>query len=112
LEFKITQRDHSLGILYEIQKFFGCGRINIDNSKTATMKFVVTNNNDLLYKIIPHFEKYPLKTSKFLNYLDFKRAVVLMNEKLHYKKEGVNLLKEIKSTMNKSRLFKDKFEFC
>lgn len=112
LEFKITQKDYSVEILHEIKNYFGCGRINIDNSKTLTMKYVVTNNSDLINKIIPHFDKYPLKTSKYLNYLDFKTAGYLMYEKNHYKKDGIETLREIKSKMNKSRSFKDKYEYC
>lgn len=112
LEFKITQKNHSQGILYELQKYFKCGRIIIDNRKTETMKFVVTNINDLLTKVIPHFDNYPLITSKCLNYIDFKSAVILMNNKKHFKLEGINELKSIKIKMNKARSFKEKYEFC
>jgi len=63
-------------------------------------------------KVIPHFDKYSLKTSKHLNYLDFKKAVIIMNEKKHYSIEGIKSLKEIKSKMKKSRLFQDKFNYC
>jgi len=112
LEFKITQKNYSLGMLYEIKKYFKCGRIHIDNSKTGTMKYVITNINDLTNKVIPHFDKYNLKTSKFLNYKDFKKAVLLMNEKNHLKKDGIDKLRNIKSYMNKARSFKDKFNYC
>ena len=102
-----------MGILREIKKYFKCGRINIDNRKTETIKFVVSNNNDLIKKkIIPHFDKFPLKTSKHLNYLDFQSVAILMNNKEHYEKEGIEKLKEIKSNMNKSRLFEDKYNYC
>jgi LAGLIDADG DNA endonuclease family protein len=76
------------------------------------MKFVVTSNNELVEKIISHFDMYPLKTSKFLNYLDFKSAVILMKDKKHYNLNGIERLKEIKFKMNKARSFKDKFDFC
>jgi hypothetical protein len=99
-------------MLYELKKYFNCGRISIDNRKTRTMKFVVTSNNELLENVIPHFDMYPLKTSKFLNYLDFKSAVMLMKDKKHYNLNGIEKLKEIKSKMNKARSFKDKFNFC
>ena len=112
LEFKVTQKEDSSGILYELKKYFNCGRISIDNRKTRTMKFVVTSNNELMEKIIPHFELYPLKTSKFLNYLDFKSSVILMKDKKHYNIKGIEKLKEIKSKMNKARSFKNKFNFC
>lgn len=112
LEFKITQRDHSKDILYKIKDYFNCGRINIDNRKTKTMKYVVTNIDDLLNIIIPHFDEYPLLTSKYLNYVDFKNATLLMKDKGHYNLEGINNLKDIKSKMNKSRSFSDKFFYC
>jgi len=76
------------------------------------MKFVITNNDDLINKVIPHFDNYTLKTSKYLNYLDFKSAVIMMSEKKHYSIEGINNLREVKSNMNKFRLFQDKFYYC
>lgn len=112
LEFKVTQKEDSSGMLYELKRYFNCGRISIDNRKTQTMKFVVTSNNDLADKIIPHFDMYPLKTSKVLNYLNFKSAVLFMKDKQHYNLKGIEWLKEIKSKMNKARSFKDKFDFC
>lgn len=112
LEFKVTQKEESSGMLCELKKYFNCGRISIDNRKTQTMKFVVVNNNELIENVIPHFDMYPLKTSKYLNYLDFKSAVMLMKEKKHYDLNGIEKLREIKSKMNKARSFKDKFNFC
>lgn len=112
LEFKITQKNHSVGVLFEIQKFFGCGRICIDNRKSSTMKFVITNVDDLFYKLIPHLDKYSLITSKYLNYIDFKSALILLKNKEHFKYEGIQKLRCIKSTMNKARSFEDKYNFC
>lgn len=37
-EFKVTQKAHSRGILYDLQKFFNCGTVVIDNAKDGTMK--------------------------------------------------------------------------
>ena len=70
LEFKVTQKSHSEGVLYELQEFFGCGNVVIDNRKTDTKKYHVTNINDIINIIIPHFETYPCLTSKFLNFKD------------------------------------------
>jgi hypothetical protein len=112
LEYKITQNSHSVGVLIEIQKFFGCGRINIDNRESDTMKFVITKLDDLSSKLIPHFENYPLVTSKNLNYMDFKSAILLMKNKEHFNSKGINKLRLIKSCMNYSRSFEDKYNFC
>jgi len=112
IEFKVTQKKHSVDMLLMIKNFFNCGRINIDNKKTSTMKFVVTNIDDIINIIIPHFDKYSLRTSKFLNYNDFKSAAILMKNKKHYSKEGIKELINLKSNMNKARSFKEKFDYC
>lgn len=76
------------------------------------MKFVITNVDDLFYKLIPHLDKYSLITSKYLNYIDFKSALILLKNKEHFKYEGIQKLRCIKSTMNKARSFEDKYNFC
>lgn len=68
LEFKVTQKSHSSGILYELQEFFNCGSVVIDNRETDTKKYRVKSLDSILEKIIPHFETYPCLTSKYLNF--------------------------------------------
>jgi hypothetical protein len=51
LEFKVTQKTHSEGILYELKEFFNCGSVVIDNRKTDTKKFHVTSFYHILDKI-------------------------------------------------------------
>jgi ABC-type enterochelin transport system ATPase subunit len=73
---------------------------------------VVTSKVDLFNKVLPHFNKFSLKTSKQLNYLDFKKAVELL---LIDNNANDNIIKEIivlKSKMNKARTFEEKFNFC
>src|SRR5271170_4644750 len=89
LEFKITQKKYSLELLLKVKEFFKCGRISVDNSKTETLKYVVTDINDIISKIIPHFDKYNLKTSKYLNYVDFKEGALLLSNKEHYTLLGI-----------------------
>ena len=76
------------------------------------MKYVVTDINDLITKIIPHFDEYNLKTSKYLNYIDFKEGALLLFEKEHFTLFGISKLRNIKSRMNRARSFEDKFNFC
>jgi hypothetical protein len=99
-------------MLEEVKKFFNCGRISINNRKSGTLKFVITNINDITTKLIPHFEKYPLMTSKYLNYLDFKSAAFILAEKKDYTIDGIEKLRKLKMTMNNNRSFKDKFNYC
>lgn len=73
LEFKVTQKTHSEGVLYELKEYFGCGNVVIDNRKTDTKKFHINSLKLLLEKVIPHFDEYPCLTSKELNYKDWKK---------------------------------------
>lgn len=72
LRLSVTQKAHSVGILYELQSFFGCGLV-IPSSKEC-LRFVVQRKEDIFTKIIPHFNKYPLVTSKELNFKTFTDA--------------------------------------
>jgi len=53
LEFKVTQKNHSEGILLELRDYFGCGTVVIDNRNTETKKYHVTSLSDITTKIIP-----------------------------------------------------------
>ena len=112
LEFKVTQKTHSSGILYELQEFFGCGSVVIDNRKTDTKKYHITALSSILEKIIPHFESYPCLTSKFLNFIDWKQIALIMSKKEHLTIKGIEEIKELISKMNKNRSFEDKYNHC
>lgn len=121
LEFKVVQKTHSLGILLELQEFFSCGTVVIDNRQTDTKKYHVTALNDILEKIIPHFSNYPCLTSKFLNFKDWKEIANLMNNKEHLSmltdtkgvsvSQGLQKIREISNNMNTKRNFIDKYNY-
>ena len=111
LEFKITSHCASNGLLKDLQSFFGVGRINIDNRRDNTMKFVVGSIVDVMNVIIPHFDTYPLQGSKHLNFLAFKEAALLISSGGHRTESGWNQLLALAASMNKGRSFADKFKF-
>jgi hypothetical protein len=109
LRFEITQSNHSKGILLELQKFLGCGYIKADWKDCS--KFIIGNVEDLYEKVIPHFNQYPLKTSKYLNYLAFREVVILVRNKEHILSTGIEKIKSIKENYNKQRSFDVKFDY-
>lgn len=111
LEYKVTQKSHSEGILYEIKDYFGCGNVVIDNRKSDTKKYHIVALSDILNKVIPHFEKYPCVTSKFLNFIDWKKIAFKMAEKEHFTKEGIIEIINIANNMNTKRSFEEKYNF-
>lgn len=109
LRLSVTQKSHSAGVLYELQNFFGCGQV-IPSSKDCH-RFVVQRKEDILTKIIPHFTKYPLVTSKNLNYETFKEAASIVAKGEHLSLMGLNKIIDLKNLMNKNRSFEELFNY-
>lgn len=100
-----------MGILYDLQRFFNCGNLHIDNKKESARKFNVNKLSDIIDIIIPHFDKYPLKTSKRLDFLDFKKVAFMMKDGLHLKKDNEKIILAIKNNMNSRRSFEERWNF-
>lgn len=111
LEFKVVQKTHSMGILLNLQEFFSCGNVVIDNRKTDTKKYNVTALKDIVEKIVPHFNKYPCLTSKFLNFQNWKEISKLMANNEHLSAEGLQKIIAISNNMNTKRNFADKYNY-
>jgi len=70
------------------------------------------DSNEDLNKLIIHLEKYPLLTQKAADFLLFKQAVKLVNNKAHLTVEGLNQIVNIKASMNLglSNMLKSEFD--
>ena len=111
LAYKVTQKTHSAGILYDLQRYFECGNVHIDNRGEDALKFNVTKLDDIIFKIIPHFDSYPLLTSKNLDYQDFRRIAYMMKDGLHLNEEGMTNIITIKENMNSKRSFEERWNY-
>lgn len=87
--------------MQNIAKFLGCGFIH--ESNTQIVNLICKNLIDIEEKIIPFFEKYPLRGTKRLDYTDFHKVFQLMKNKFHLTLEGLNEIKSIKAGMNRGR---------
>jgi hypothetical protein len=83
--------------------FFQCGRIESTYQK-LWFNFVVTNFKDIIDKIIPFFDKYPIQGVKRLDFVNFKQVANLMKNKAHLTKKGLDEIRSIKSKMNSRRI--------
>jgi lysophospholipase L1-like esterase len=104
----VTQKHHSAGILYDLERYYECGNVQIDNRKENAFKFNVNKLDDIINKIIPHFDKYPLLTSKNLDYLDFRKVAYMMKDGLHLNEKGMMEIMSIKDNMNSKRSFEER----
>lgn len=100
-----------MGNLLDLKEYFGCGNICIDNREQKAYKFVITKIDDIIIKVIPHLDQYPLITSKNLDYQDWKKAALMFKAKEHLKEEGLNTILLLKNNMNSLRAFEERWNF-
>lgn len=100
LLFKISQHVRDKELMKSFIDYLDCGAI----SKNSTwIDYTVVSYNDLIFKIVPFFDKYKIIGVKLQDYLDFKRVAELMKTKDHLTILGLEKIKEIKEGMNKER---------
>ena len=106
---QIKQNNYDAAVLNAIKEYFKSGYLkpkynikDIEETKTLYRKTTVYWNRN--YKIISQFiDQYPLYTLKQLDYLDWKRLINLKENKAHLIKQGLILMKYIKTNMNVNR---------
>ena len=83
-------------------KYLDCGQV-LKRGNQLAVDFKVGNFDNIINKIIPFLQKYPLQSVKKKDYLDWFEASVLINNKEHLTAEGLEKIKRLKDGMNKKR---------
>src|SRR3989344_755781 len=97
--FSVSQNEDRAEILFAMQKVFECGFLRRDYSD-KTLKYEVRSLDDLLEKIIPHFEAYPLLSSKQKDFRLFKKVCHLMRKESHRNAKGLATIVSLAFQMN------------
>jgi hypothetical protein len=63
----------------------------------------VSNFTDILETIIPFFDTYVINGDKHIDYINFCKIALLMKDKSHITEDGLNLIRKLKSNMNRIR---------
>ena len=63
----------------------------------------IKNNSDIINKIIPFFNQYPILGVKSLDFADFKKVAGLINNKEHLTESGFSEIIKIVEQMNLDR---------
>jgi LAGLIDADG endonuclease/NADH-Ubiquinone oxidoreductase (complex I), chain 5 N-terminus len=110
LRFQIGLHVKDLNVLYLLQEYLGgIGSIHLARNREIA-NYSVNSIQDINNLII-HLEKYPLLTQKAADFLLFKQAVKLVENKAHLTVEGLNQIVNIKASMNLGLSERLKFEF-
>ena len=101
LTFTIKMLKNEAELLNMIKSFFACG--NLYHHKDGTLDFKIQDFHSLKNRVIPHFLKYPLRGTKYLDFTSFREAFNIIENKEHLREEGVSKLYLIKNGMNSPR---------
>jgi len=108
-EFHVSQNGERISVLQLFVEALGCGTIKRNagaNSHDKTYVFVVKRHNDLYEKVIPFFERFPLRSEKQHEFLKFAQVVKMMHIKEHLTTDGLKRISEIAFSMNGAKFRK------
>lgn len=99
--FAVGQNRRSLPAMQKMQAYFGCGAIRFSRHD-QTYKYEVRSIGDIRKRVIPHFQKYPLQTSKLEDFAIFAWICDEIAAGKHLNKEGLQAIIDRAYNMNES----------
>lgn len=101
--FSVSQTRDKEGLnlkcLQDLLSFFDCGFIRF-SKRDNTWKYECRDLSDIRLKVIPHFEKFPLKTKKLRDFELFKEVVKSVASKQHLNELGLRAIIDISYKIN------------
>ena len=97
-EFTVVQHQRDIQLLHALKEFFGCGVVRTNHGER--MAYRVRSLDHLNERIVPFFEKHPLRSRKRVDFARFRKILHLINQGKHLKREGVEEIRAIASAMN------------
>lgn len=107
--FSVSQNGDRSEVLNLFRKYFESGFIRPDRSD-HTLKYETRSLSVLIEKVIPHFRKFPLLSSKQVDFNKFALICELMMEGKHKDKNSLREIVEIAYSMNNGGIRKNKKE--
>ena len=99
--FSVSQNGDRAEVLQLIQAHFGCGSIRPDRSD-KTLKWETRRLEDILVRVIPHFERFPLLSGKRFEFEQFALVCQIMASGEHRAAAGLIKIVELVAPMNSS----------
>ena len=99
--FQVYQHKDNSKILHVFKDAFECGYVSEKGGNPSCHVYCVDSIRDLLGKVIPFFDKYPLVGEKYDNFLLFKEIVIRISLKEHLNSSGLIGLAKIAFKMNR-----------
>src|SRR5438093_11739406 len=100
-EFTVVQHERDAQLLHAIKSFFGCGVVRTNHGDRLAYR--VRSQQHLLERILPFFEKHPLRSKKHIDFLKFREVLLMMQKVEHLERGGLERIREIASKMNRGQ---------
>lgn len=94
LNYQIDQSDSNVLIL--IKEYFGG---NIGYRKSQNTYYYGSTSFGSAKNVIKYFDEYHLQSTKHINYLKWRKAYILIQNKDHLTEKGINQIIELKDSM-------------
>ena len=101
-EFTVVQHEVDEQVLYALKDYFGCGVVRKNHGNRLSYR--VRGQENLQKQIIPFFEKHKLKTRKRVDFLKFRKVILLIEKGEHLEADGLEKIRKIKKSMNSTKL--------
>ena len=98
-EFTVVQHRRDVQLLHALKKFFGCGVVRQNHGDR--MAYRVRGLDHLSERIVPFFEKHPLKSKKRIDFIKFRKVLQLMSRGTHLTADGIEEIRAIAAGMNR-----------
>jgi hypothetical protein len=100
--FSLSLNERDLALLQDLQAFFGCGWIR--RSKTdRTFKYEVRAIEDLSHRVMPHYERFPLRGCKARSCAGFSHVCRMVEQGDHLQRDGLREIVGIAYQLNLGR---------
>ena len=99
--FSVSQNADRAEVLELMRQHFGCGSIRPDRSD-QTLKYEVRAIQDLVSRVVPHFEEFPLLSRKQKDFERFAAVCRLVDARMHLTSDGLREIVELSMEMNPS----------
>jgi hypothetical protein len=97
--FSVSQGSASKDVVAKLAQYFNHGedRLRLDR---YILKYETRSTNHIRDQVIPHFDRYPLRSQKQGGFLKLRRVMEMMNRSEHLIKDGLREIISIAYSMN------------
>ena len=99
--FSISQHERNRSLIKAVQQYFRCGSIRY-SAHDRNVKFEVRSIHDLIRSVIPHFQSFPLQSSKQKDFIAFQTICEIIHSNHHRSSAGLVNIINLAASMNEA----------